>query len=251
MCNLHMVSPLRRMWLPLCFQLGVGFPSVTHCTEQQWMYLCLSTVISSVPTGLGGLAGLRRALEGVSNSGVFIGITFMLVTWRYVKRDWLKGNVSVTYITLIPWSRERRRIIPSPQLLYHRCTAGAHSLGSSAEKIMCVCTRSPFIPVLRGVVRMAKHAHQLSLACFVNTRRWLGSRARSHLHQSLDVMSPFPPSGKEGYVGNWDVFSTNTFCVNSWSGLVICSTSWSFKERVTCESFISCAVMDSPNLLLL
>ncbi len=49
-----------------------------------------------------------------------------------------------------------------------------------SEKLMCVCTRSPFIPALRGGVRVAKHARQLSLACFVNTRRWLGSRARSH-----------------------------------------------------------------------
>uniref|UniRef100_A0A672MUH4 M-protein, striated muscle-like n=1 Tax=Sinocyclocheilus grahami TaxID=75366 RepID=A0A672MUH4_SINGR len=34
----------------------------------------------------------------------------------------------------------------------------------------CTCTRSPFIPALRGGVRMAKHARQLSLACLVNTR---------------------------------------------------------------------------------
>ncbi len=46
--------------------------------------------------------------------------------------------------------------------------------------LLCVCTRSPFIPAPRGGVRVAKHARQLSLACFVNTRRWLGSRARSH-----------------------------------------------------------------------
>ncbi len=49
-----------------------------------------------------------------------------------------------------------------------------------SEKLMCVCTRSPFIPAPRGGVRVTKHARQLSLACFVNTRRWLGSPARSH-----------------------------------------------------------------------
>ncbi len=49
-----------------------------------------------------------------------------------------------------------------------------------SKKLMCVCTCSPFIPALRGGVRGVKHARQLSLACFVNTRRWLGSRARSH-----------------------------------------------------------------------
>ncbi len=40
-----------------------------------------------------------------------------------------------------------------------------------SEKLLCVCTRSPFIPEPRGGVRVAKHARQLSLACFVNTRR--------------------------------------------------------------------------------
>ncbi len=32
-----------------------------------------------------------------------------------------------------------------------------------SEKLMCVCTRSPFIPAPRGGVRVAKHARQLSL----------------------------------------------------------------------------------------
>ncbi len=38
-----------------------------------------------------------------------------------------------------------------------------------SEKLLCVCTRSPFIPAPRGGVRVAKHARQL--ACFVNTQR--------------------------------------------------------------------------------
>ncbi len=49
-----------------------------------------------------------------------------------------------------------------------------------SEKLLCVCTRSPFIPAPRGGVRVAKHARQPPLACFVNTRRWLGSPARFH-----------------------------------------------------------------------
>ncbi len=47
--------------------------------------------------------------------------------------DWLIGNVLVTYLTLVSWRRKRRRNVPSPQLLYHRCTAEAHSLSSSAK----------------------------------------------------------------------------------------------------------------------
>ncbi len=51
--------------------------------------------------------------------------------WRFgrdpnlsvIRRDRLKGNVSVTYVILVPWRRERRRHILSPQLLYHRWAA--------------------------------------------------------------------------------------------------------------------------------
>ncbi len=46
----------------------------THWAEQQCGYLCLNPVLSSIPAGVGGLAGFCRALEGVSNSGVFQGI---------------------------------------------------------------------------------------------------------------------------------------------------------------------------------
>ncbi len=69
------------------------------------------------------------------------------------------------------WSCFRNENMTHPRALTHWLRS---------EKLMCVCTRSPFIPALRGGVRVAKHARQLSLACFVNTRRWLGSRARSH-----------------------------------------------------------------------
>ncbi len=72
---------------------------------------------------------------------------------------------------------------PSHQHSSKHCLAD--TLGDSqkarlrSEKLMCVCTCSPFRPALRGGVCLTKHACQLSLACFVNTQRWLGSRARS------------------------------------------------------------------------
>ncbi len=78
----------------------------------------------------------------------------------------------------------------------------------SSEKIMCVCTCSPFIPLYMCVM---KHTRQLSLACFVlslrdsNTRRRLGSWARSHYVSHSDITSPFPPSGNKVYVRNRDV----------------------------------------------
>ncbi len=39
------------------------------------------------------------------------------------RNDRLKGNVSVTYVTLVPWRRERRCHVPSPQSLYHSWAA--------------------------------------------------------------------------------------------------------------------------------
>ncbi len=148
-CNLHMIPPYAGCG-------SVAFPPTwgtlsqcysTHWAEQQCGYLCLNPVLSSIPAGVGGLAGFCRALEGVSNSGVFQGIPL----------------VSPVAIVAVP-------------PLYGRGTQSR----LLSEKLMCVCTRSPFIPALRGGVRVAKHARQLSLACFVNTRRWLGSPARSH-----------------------------------------------------------------------
>ncbi len=85
------------------------------------------------PDWYGGLAGFRRALKGVSNSGVFIGILLRQSLWRYVERDWQIGKVSVTYVALVPWRREWKRNVLLPRLLYHCCTAGAHSLGSSVK----------------------------------------------------------------------------------------------------------------------
>ncbi len=89
---------------------------------------------------MGGLSGFHRALERVSNSGIFIGILLRQSLWSYVERDWLIGNISEMYVTLVPWTREWRRNVPSPRFSFLRrtgqdtqCTAGAHSLGSSAK----------------------------------------------------------------------------------------------------------------------
>ncbi len=56
--------------------LRYAFPvlSIPTVRNSSGCHLCLNPVLSSIPTGLGGLAGFRRALDGVSNSGVFQGI---------------------------------------------------------------------------------------------------------------------------------------------------------------------------------
>ncbi len=92
----------------------------THWAEQQCGHLCLNPVLSSIPTGVGGLVGFCRALDGVSNSGVFQGIP------------------------LVSHSDVRIAIVSSPLLLYHRCTAGAHSLGSSAKNCFAFACALPF-----------------------------------------------------------------------------------------------------------
>ncbi len=96
--------------------LEYAFPvlSIPTVRNSSGGHLCLSPVLSSIPTGVEGLAGFRRALEGVSNSGVFQRDPISQSHWRYVERDWLIGNVSVTYVTLVPWRREQRRNVPSP-----------------------------------------------------------------------------------------------------------------------------------------
>ncbi len=71
--------------------------------------------------------------------------------------------------------------VPSPQLLYHRCMAGAQSLGSSAKNWCPFCGAG---------------------CAWRVTFEWLGSRARSHYVSQSDVTSPFPSSGNEGYVCN-------------------------------------------------
>ncbi len=57
------------MWLRSVPLLGVHFPSVILPTERNssGCHLCLSPVLSSIPTGVGGLAGFCRALEVVSH----------------------------------------------------------------------------------------------------------------------------------------------------------------------------------------
>ncbi len=59
------------------------------------------------------------------------------------------GNISVTYITLIPWWREWSRYVPMPQYWTIAGCQG-HVLGSSAENLMSGCTCRLFIPMCMG-----------------------------------------------------------------------------------------------------
>ncbi len=118
------------------------------------------------------------------------------------------------YVTLVPWRRERRRHVPSPPLLYHRWAAGPR-LGSSAKTWICaapaayLCSRC-YQRQLDAII-----ACQCALARLVYIL--IGLVSLSEIRLSSDVMSPFPPSGNEGYISNRDVF-----CIK----LVLFHSSW-------------------------
>ncbi len=131
---------------------------------------------------------------------------------RDVESDRLIGNVSVTYVTLVPWRRERRRHVPSPRLLYHRWAAGPR-LGSSAKTWICAAPAAYLCSRCDQRQLDAIIACQCALARLVYTRSGLVSLSDIPIRRSSDVTSPFPPSGNKGYIRNrdvtyvtWDVF---------------------------------------------
>ncbi len=123
---------------------------------------------------------------------------------RDVESDRLIGNVSVTYVTLVPWRRERRRHVPSPRLLYHRWAAGPR-LGSSAKTWICAAPAAYLCSRCDQRQLDAIIVCQCALARLVYTRSGLVSLSDIPIRRSSDVTSPFPPSGNEGYIRNWDV----------------------------------------------
>ncbi len=144
---------------------------------------------------------------------------------RDVESDRLIGNVSVTYVTLVPWRRERRRHVPSPRLLYHRWAAGPR-LGSSAKTWICAAPAAYLCSRCDQRQLDAIIACQCALARLVYTRSGLVSLSDIPIRRSSDVTSPFPPSGNEGYIRNRDVLCTvyiPSNCANSYPALSLIS----------------------------
>ncbi len=123
---------------------------------------------------------------------------------RDVESDRLIGNISVTYVTLVPWRRERRRHVPSPRLLYHRWAA-VPRLGSSAKTWICAAPAAYLCSRCDQRQLDAIIACQCALARLVYTRSGLVSLSDIPIRRSSDVTSPFPLSGNEGYIRNRDV----------------------------------------------
>ncbi len=101
---------------------------------------------------------------------------------------------SVTYVTLVPWRRERRRHVPSPWLLYHHWVAGSR-LGSSAKTWICTTPAAYLYSRCDQWQLDALIAWQCALARLIYTRNRLVSL--DPIRRSSDVTSPFPPSGNE------------------------------------------------------
>ncbi len=124
------------------------------------------------------------------------------------RSDRLKGNVSVTYVTLVPWRRERRRHVPVatvavPQL---SCQVTGSAPQRKHELMQCTCCLLyPHCGVWQPDV---KYCMTMSIGSigFELHSKWIGL---------TDVTSPFPPSGNEGYILNRDVLLNFLFIKES------------------------------------
>ncbi len=155
---------------------------------------------------------IRRPTQGTgrgSSCGALVGIPISSVIRR--DSEWpTEGNVSVTYVTLVPWRRERRRHVPSPQSLYTAELPGLR-LGSSAKAWINAVHLLPLILTRWSAAAGCNDRMPMSIGSFSYTRSGLVSLARSQFRRSSDVTSPFPPSGNEGYIRNRDVFLCFSF----------------------------------------
>ncbi len=114
----------------------------------------------------------------------------------------LNGNVLVTYVTLIPWRRERR------------CTSHRHCcwtplmlppylFGSSAKTWRCTCCS-----LYTRAERWAAAAYNCIPMCigsFWLHSKQIGLSSKIPIHRSVRRTSPFPPSGNEGCLCNRDI----------------------------------------------
>ncbi len=159
---------------------------------------------------------------------------------RDVESDRLIGNVSVTYVTLVPWRRERRRHVPSPRLLYHRWAAGSR-LGSSAKTWICAAPAAYLCSRCDQRQLDAIIACQCALARLVYTRSGLVSLSDIPIRRSSDVTSPFPPSGNEGYIRNRDV----TFIVLTEKNIqfLVLFTAWTNAVHLCIYFFVKCIMV--------
>ncbi len=96
---------------------------------------------------------------------------------RDVESDRLIGNVSVTYVTLVPWRRERRRHVPSPRLLYHRW-AGRSPARLLSENLNMRCTCCLFMLTLWSAAAGCNNRMPMCIGSFSLHSKWIGLSKR-------------------------------------------------------------------------
>ncbi len=113
-------------------------------------------------------------------------------------------NVSVTYVTLVPWRRERRRHVGWPTKLGSRQRDLSTSSVTKRDNghwhaIIASSCRWSRVSIRGSRCTALIHAFA------EEPSRWPGSSAVVQRLWRRDVTSPFPPSGNEGYIRNRDV----------------------------------------------
>ncbi len=125
------LNPLWEVVTPQCAPFK-WYGTLSQCYSSPTLWVALGTAVLDLfcvePGPILCLMGrIRNPTQGAGRDrscGALVGSQFRWshdVTWS----DRLKGNVSVTYVTLVPWRRERRRHVPFPQLLNNRWVAGS------------------------------------------------------------------------------------------------------------------------------
>ncbi len=115
-----------------------------------------------------------------------------------------RENVSVTYVTLVPWRRERRRHVGWPDELGSR----QRDLSTSS---VTKRANGHWHAIIASSCRWSQHeykrqpVHRINHVFAEEPSRRPGRPAVVQQLWRRDVTSPFPPSGNEGYIRNRDV----------------------------------------------
>ncbi len=105
---------------------------LSQCYSSPTVWVALGTAVVDLLCVERGpivcLIGRVRRPTQAAGRGSSCGALVRIPIRRSSDLEWLEcyiRNISVTYVTLVPWRRERKHHVPSPQLLYHRWATGS------------------------------------------------------------------------------------------------------------------------------
>ncbi len=161
--------------------------------------LCLSPVLSSIPTGVGASAGhWRGSVIVVISKGSHELVTLTLC------QTWLTDMERLSCpSSLVPW---RREYVTSRR---HSCCTTAvwpgHTFSAPQRKNWCALTHALLLYQRCGVGCAWRNTNANSHWLVLLTLEGNLALSEIPLVSHTDVESKFPPSGNEGYIGNRDV----------------------------------------------